>query len=145
MPVTLEESRKAILDITDPKHHSLINKLYDHPDRMTPKESATVTEIIEHINTTRIEPIRKVVDKLPKVSMEHCLTSLLTVRSSSPSTAFRSGEPTPTWSDGRNGRETTVFHQDVVEICLEMGLCSVSGRSFNLRYIGSIKQCIMTS
>ena len=96
MLVTLEESRKAILNITNSKYHSLINKLYDHPNRMTPKESATVTEIIEYINTTRIEPIRKLIDKLSKVSIKHYLTSLLTVRSSSLSTAFRSGELIPT-------------------------------------------------
>ena len=96
MLVTLEESRKAILNVTNPKHHSLINKLYDHPDRMTPKESATVTKIIEYINTIRIEPIRKLVNKLLKVNIEYCLTSLLTIYSSSLFIAFRSGKPIPT-------------------------------------------------
>ena len=96
MLVTLEESRKAILNITNSKHHSLINKLYNYPNRITPKESATVTEIIEYINTTRIEPIRKLIDKLLKVSIKHYLTSLLTVCSSSLFTVFRSSESIPT-------------------------------------------------
>ena len=55
-----------------------------------------VIEIIKYINITRIESIRKLVNKLLKISIEYYLTSLLTIYNSLPFTAFRSDKPTPT-------------------------------------------------
>ena len=67
MPVSLEDSRKATLANTPPKDHEVVNKLYDHPDQMTESEMRVVTRIIEDLDKTKIEPIRKLMAEHQKV------------------------------------------------------------------------------